>query len=106
MEMIMNVNYCDDNNIPTLSDAAAKEIQELLGEDTVFFVAFGSGGKSLPIRPAGVQAKILDLNVAPIKTQKIFQIDAFSLVAYEGSHVCSWRAGGVLYQFTKRGVPH
>jgi hypothetical protein len=99
MEITMSINHCNNDKIPTLSNTTVKEIEEVLGEEPVFVVAFGVNGKSVPIRPELVEGEILDLEKAPITTEQIFQIESFSLVGYKGSHICAWRHRGILYRF-------
>ncbi len=96
------ISNCTNDKIPTLSNAAVKEIQGVLGEDPVFVVAFGVNGKSIPIHPESVEGKILNLENSSITTDQIFQMKSFSLIGYKGSHVCAWKHGGVLYQFRHR----
>ncbi len=92
----MKEHQCNNDSIPTLSEEAA---QEILGDNLVFLVAFGADGKAIPFRPKRVNARILDLNNFPIQTEQIFKIEPAALVTYSGSTKCTWKHGGVEYEF-------
>jgi hypothetical protein len=76
-------------DIKKLSESTVKEIQELIGTDLIYLVAFGKDGTSVPLTTDSVKAEQRTVTPeTPIKTQAISSIESASFVRYVGS--CCW----------------
>lgn len=90
---------CDSDD-PVLSEEVEKCIEEKLGEELLFLVAFGIDGKAVTLRPESVAARKIDFKTESISTTSITDASSASLVSYAGSHKCVWIFNGTYEEYT------
>ena len=91
------MTYCDNNNIPELSDSALQELT-VTSEPVAFVVAFPEEGPPQLFRASGVTAKTPSF---PIPTTEIRDLKSHASVSYTGSWCCSWISDGQITQFCR-----